>query len=63
MPGLFSTLRSALFNNEVTREVLRMEIDGLQAYPKRVILGKIYEDGFPVDGTDVLIEVLEFVER
>lgn len=62
VPGLFGTVRSALLNEEVDREVLRMEIDGNLSYPKRVLLGRILEEGFPIDGTDVLIEVLEFEE-
>ena len=63
MPGIFSTVRSALFNESVPREVLRMEIDAALAFPKRVILGRIFEDGLPVDGTEVLIEVVEFEIR
>jgi hypothetical protein len=63
MPGLFSTMRAALLNEEVSREVLRLEVDGALFYPKRLVWGRIYEDGFPVDGTEVLIEVLEFEIR
>jgi hypothetical protein len=63
IPGLFATLRSALFNDAVPREVLRMEIASTLPHPSRLVLGEILEEGFPVDGTEVLIEVLEFERR
>jgi hypothetical protein len=52
-------LRNDLINAEVEREVLRLVI-GPEKYPESLFLGRIIQDGAPVDGTELLVRVLEF---
>ncbi|HUF39492.1 MAG TPA: hypothetical protein VMN57_13285 [Anaerolineales bacterium] len=63
IPGIFATVRAALFNEDVPREVLRMELDAEYSYPAKVFLGEIIEEGAPVEGTGLLIEVVGFEEK
>lgn len=60
IPGLFGMLRADLRNEEVDREVMRMGLADGQTYPGLIYLGDIIQDGVSVDGTDLVIEVLEF---
>ena len=60
IPGLFGLVRGSLLDKDVEREVLRMQSDSDLSFPARIFLGRILEDGVPVDGTELLIEVLDF---
>lgn len=60
IPGMFNMLRADLLNEDVDREVLRMELADGARHPGLIFLGNIFQDGFPVEGTELLVEVLEF---
>lgn len=60
IPGMFNMLRADLLNQDVDREVLRMELADGARHPGLIFLGNIIQDGFPVEGTELLVEVLDF---
>ena len=44
-------------------QLLRMEVAPDLSYPVKILLGRILEEGLPVEGTQLLIEVVEFEEK
>lgn len=60
IPGLFGLVRGSLLDIDVKREVLRMEADERLPVPARIFMGRVVQDSVPIDGTELMIEVLEF---
>jgi hypothetical protein len=60
IPGLFQTVRLALQNEQVAREAYRMSAGGEPPIPRVIYFSEIIQEGEPVEGTALLIEVVEF---
>lgn len=60
VPGMFSMLRRDLVNEDVKRESLRMQLSDAGPYPGVIILGNLIQDGVVAEGTQLVIEMLEF---
>ncbi len=58
--GLFDLVRSALQNEEVPRDEIRMSTSGTPAVPELIYLSEVIQDGEPVEGTALIVHVLQF---
>lgn len=56
--GLFDTIRNELQLHN--REDVRVEMQGEPAIPKVILLGRVWQEGFPVEGTQTRIVVQEY---
>jgi hypothetical protein len=61
IPGLFDTLRDGL--QKTSRTAVQAEIAGNPPVPKIIFLGAVIQEGFPVEGTELRIEVLEYTPQ
>jgi hypothetical protein len=62
VPGLFSTVRASLLNEDAPRAYLRVDYDEDRAIPARIIYGPLLDDGYIMDDTELIIEVLSYEE-
>jgi hypothetical protein len=53
VPGLFTVLRAELANSG--RRSIEVELDPVYAFPRRLVLGPVYEDGRAVPGTETRV--------
>lgn len=58
VPGLFDMVRGELRSSG--RADIRVVMDGELAFPHRIVLGPVWEDLRPVEGTEATVTVREF---
>ena len=59
MPGLFEMVRGELRGSG--RVDIRVAMGQVPAFPQRLELGPVWQDGQPVSGTEATVIVREFV--
>ena len=58
VPGLFDIVREALQNSG--RADVRVALEGTPPFPRRILLGPVWEGAHPVPGTEATVTVREF---
>ena len=60
IPGMYGMLRKDLVNQQVEREVMRIETDPAYFFPTLIYLGNLIVEGEVQEDTALTIEVLDF---
>ncbi len=61
VPGLFDMVRGEIRNSG--RRDIQVGMDGEPPFPYRIRLGPVYLDGKPFEGTEAVVQVVEFRPR
>ncbi len=61
VPGLFDMVRGEIRNSG--RRDIQVGMDGDPPFPHRIRLGPVYLDGKPFEGTEAVVQVVEFRPR